>query len=64
MPRHKTFTGRSERVRRMDRCLHGPNVSLNSVSIQNEEIILRETFKCTLNVIPRTVTIKVTIPLL
>jgi hypothetical protein len=59
MPRHRTLSGRSKRQRRRDMysLTHNnrPNANLNSVhSIQNGEIILRDTFKCALNVIPRT----------
>ena len=32
-----------------------PDTNLNSVSIQNNEIILKDTFKCALNIIPRAV---------
>ena len=60
MPRHRTLTGRSERQRRRNiysresQNDNRPNANLNSVnSIQNDEIILRDTFKCALNVIPR-----------
>ena len=59
MPRHRTLTGRRERRRRRDR--HSQthnrlNANLNSVNIiQNDEIILRDTFKCALNVISGTI---------
>ena len=39
------------RVRRRDRYLHKPNANLNGVSVQNDEIILRDTFKYALKVI-------------
>ena len=38
----------------MRKCLRRPKANLNNVSIQNDEIILRKTLKCALNVIQRT----------
>lgn len=55
MPRHRTLTRRSERQSRRDRYSSTlndrPNVNLNS--LQNDEIIFIDSFKCALNIIPR-----------
>ena len=48
------MTGRSKRVGRRDRYLRRTNASLNRVSIQNNEIILTNTFKFVLNFISKT----------
>ena len=45
MQRNETFVGRSERVRRRERKLCRPNANLNSASVENDEIILRDRFK-------------------
>ena len=42
-PQSKTFIGRRKRVRR-DEYLRRSNANLNSVNIQNDETILRDTY--------------------
>ena len=54
MPQQEIFASRSKRVRRRDKHLRRPNAKLNRVSMQKDEIILRDTFKCALNAITRT----------
>ena len=47
MPRHKTFAGQNERVRRKDRYLRKPNANLNGVNglehLANDERVLQKT---------------------
>ena len=47
------FWGQSQRLRRRDRQLCSPNANLNSASIENDKIILKEIIKYVLNVITR-----------
>ena len=54
MSRNEIFIVRSKRVKRRDRQLCNPNANLNSPSIENDEIILKDIFKYALNVITRT----------
>ena len=53
MPRHRTLTGRNERQRRRNLYSWTHNNRNDNDNVQNEEMILKDTFKCARNDIPK-----------
>ena len=52
IPRHRTLTGRNERQRKRNLYSWAHNSRIDNINNVQNEVILRDIFKCSRNVIP------------